>query len=98
MTKRARVRFAGGIVAIGMVLVLSACQTPPNFGAPEETFGAAVRHNISVQTIDPNPQNKMAAPAHDASRAARSIARYQTDQVKKPAEIRTSDTGGSGGQ
>jgi type IV pilus biogenesis protein CpaD/CtpE len=81
-----------------MALVLSACQTPPNFGEPEETFGAAVRHNIAVQTVDPHPQNKMPAPAHDAARAARSIARYQTDQVKKPAEVRTSDMGGGGGK
>ena len=90
--------FVGGIAGIGMVFVLGACQAPPNFGEPEETFGAAVRHNIAVQTVDPNPQNKMAAPAHDAAKAARSIARYQTDQVKKPAEIRTSDAGGGSGK
>jgi hypothetical protein len=87
---------ARGLTAVAMVLVVGACNTPPSYGEPEETFGAAVRHNIAVQTVDPDPQNKMAPPAHDAARAAASIERYQTDRVKKPAEIRTSAAGSSG--
>lgn len=90
-------RFIGGVAAMGMVMVLSACQAPPNFGWPEETFGAAVRHNIAVQTVNPDPQNKMAPPAHDATRAAGSMNRYQTDRVKRPADLRTTDVGGSAG-
>jgi hypothetical protein len=94
MTKHARGRIAGGIAGMGMVLVVSGCQTPPTFGEPEETYGAAVRHNIAVQTVNPDPQNKLTPPAHDAARAAKSMERYKTDKVKQPVEIRTSDVGG----
>jgi type IV pilus biogenesis protein CpaD/CtpE len=94
MTRRARGRIGGWIVGTGMVLVVSGCNTPPTFGEPEETFGAAVRHNIAVQTVNPDPQNKLAPPAHDAARAAGSMERYRTDKVKKPVEIRTSGVGG----
>ncbi len=86
-----------GVLALAAALAASGCQAPPNFGEPEETFGAAVRHNIAAQTVDPDPQNKMAPPTYDAVRAAKSIERYRTDKVKRPAEIRTSDTGGSDG-
>lgn len=69
-------------------------------------LGAAVRHNMALQIIDPNPTYKGdAVPGGNGARTAVAQERYQTDKVEKPERLRTSDvsgddgdSGGSGGK
>ncbi len=55
--------------------LLSACTVP----APtiDEDFGAAVRHNIAVQTINPDAGGKDASDSIDGRRAQQAIERYR---------------------
>jgi hypothetical protein len=68
-------------------LLLGACATDPNPFAPTtaETFGEAVRHNMAVQIIDPEPED-LALPPTDGDRTLLMTGRYKTDKVKKPEE------------
>ena len=61
-------------------------------------FGNAVRHNIEMQTVNPNPQPAAGPIPMDGPRAAGAMERYQTDQVKQPRSLQTTTTvrGGSG--
>ena len=67
--------------------LLGACATDPNPFAPTtaETFGEAVRHNMAVQIIDPEPED-LALPPADGDRTLLMTGRYKTDKVKKPEE------------
>ena len=75
------------------IIALSACNTPPTPGPGEEAFGKAVRHNITMQVVNPEPKPGTAAPAVDGSKSAIAIGRYRSDKVKPPREITTSDVG-----
>jgi type IV pilus biogenesis protein CpaD/CtpE len=75
------------------IIALTACNTPPTLGPGEEAFGKAVRHNIAVQVVNPEPKPDTAAPSFDGSRSAIAIGRYKSDKVKPPREITTSDVG-----
>ena len=77
-------------VWFGLAAILAACQTPPMEPESAEDFGNAVRHNIAVQTLDPEGAAIPAEPSGDGNRAALAIGRYQTDQVKRPAGYSTS--------
>lgn len=58
-------------------------------------FGDSVRHNIAVQTIDPDPPYADEPTVHDARQVIDAYGRYRTGKVKQPSPIGTS--GGTGG-
>ena len=63
----------------------------------EATFGDAVRHNMTMQVVNPEPLPQTAATApFDGDRAALMMLRYKSDQVEEPAELRTTTVGGGG--
>ena len=70
--------------------VLSACETPND-------FGAAVQSNIATQTVNPNAPMSKPPQRMNGERAALGQKRYTTDTVKQPENMETSDVSGSGG-
>lgn len=79
------------IIILGLgALVTSACQT--TMDEPSEVFGAAVRHNIAVQTVEPTPEQKQNTYIRpDSQRIAKARERYRNDEVEEPEELRTTD-------
>jgi hypothetical protein len=77
------------LAVAGTTLALSAC-TPPSLGPTDEGFGNAVRHNIAVQTVNPEPSPEPGPPTFDGRRAAIAYGRYQADKVKQPSGLKTS--------
>ena len=82
---------------VAALFALSACESTPTTGPGEEAFGNAVRHNMTVQVVNPEPKPDAAAAPVDGSKIAIAIGRYKSDKVKPPREIRTSDVGSDGG-
>ena len=60
-------------------------------------FGEANRQTYAAMIIDPDPQydEPMATSAEHAAQAAE---RYREGEVKQPERIRSTETGGSGGE
>lgn len=79
---------------VATILLLGGCNMPGS-GPGSASFGDAVRQNVAVQAVDPEPAAIEEAPALDADRTAIAIGRYQTDKVKEPRELRTSDVIGN---
>lgn len=65
------------LLTTSLLATLSACQTP--MGEPIGQFGDAVRHNLALQVIDPEPLMEAPPLELDGARAALAIARYQQD-------------------
>jgi type IV pilus biogenesis protein CpaD/CtpE len=84
--------------AIGAAMLLGACSDRLPLSQPDN-FGAAVRHNVEMQIVNPTAQPEPGPTPMDGSRAALAFKRYQTDQVKQPKSLSTSgiSLGGSGG-
>lgn len=85
------------LVGAACALALAGCsmdnQTPMG-----RDFGESVRHNIMVQTIDPEPPYADAgAPDMNGRRAVDAFTRYETDKVKQPRPETTSDIMGTTG-
>ncbi len=80
------------VVALAPLLALGACGHP-DFGPGAADFGNAVKQNIAVQSVNPEPELALTPPDMDGSRAAIAVGRYQADKVKPPRELRTSDVG-----
>ena len=77
-----------GLVAIA--LMASACQT--TMDQPSEMFGASVKHNIKVQTIEPTEEQKQNTYIRpDSQRMAKARERYRKDDVEKPEDLQTTD-------
>ncbi len=77
------------ILALSTVSV-SACQT--TMDEPSEVFGAAVRHNIAVQTVEPTPEQKQNTYIRpDSQRMAAARERYRQDEVEEPEDLTTID-------
>ncbi len=69
-------------------LALVGCQT--TMQEPTENFGAAIRHNIAVQTVEPTPEQKQNTYIRpDSQRMAAARERYKQDQVEEPEDLRT---------
>src|SRR5690349_21666860 len=65
----------------------------------EAHFGQSVRHNIAVQTVNPDGPSSDVLEASGA-RAALAQQRYRTDKVEKPvgaATLKSTTESGSGG-
>jgi type IV pilus biogenesis protein CpaD/CtpE len=83
------------LLVLGFIPVaLAACEPPRATLSP--SFGNAVRHNIAVQTINPNPNETMIAPDLNGERAAEVMDRYKQGQIK-PAPTFAAPTTTSGG-
>ena len=78
----------------GAALAISGCT--PN----DTTMGGAMKHNVAVQTIDPDPDyTGDRIEGGDGTHAAAATARYLKGTVKEPATLTTTSgsTSGSGG-
>lgn len=69
-----------------MALPLLAACTPI-----DATMGNAVKQSFAAQVIDPDPQYDEPQDTQ-AAKVALAVARYRSDQVKKPDTIRTTDS------
>lgn len=70
------------------LLALGACGTQKPLG---RDFGNSIRHNMAVQTVNPEPST--VSPLYDGEHAARAIQKYREGTVEEPKPITT--TGGS---
>lgn len=77
-------KFELKIIATGALLMsLSACATTDS-SMTGDTFGAAVRHNIAVQFVEPTPEQKQNTYIRPSpERTALALERYKTDEVEK---------------
>lgn len=82
------------ILSITALAGLAACSTVST--GPDVELGAAVRNNIAVQTINPEPTYEGDA-AVMADRPAIAVERYRADKVEKPVKTSTSNLGGDSG-
>ena len=83
-------------------LLLAGCNTANSvIGAEDKRLGEAVKYDMAIQTINPDPVYAPdgALPGDSGAQAAAATKRYRTDAVKKIEEIKTSTstTGGGGG-
>ena len=92
------------VAAAAIASTLAACSDRLALSEPDN-FGAAVRHNIEAQVVNPNPQPEAGPIPMDGNRAGLALNRYQADRVKQPRPLTTSGIsvfsaggGGSGGQ
>lgn len=64
----------------------------------DTTLGGALRHNIALQVIDPDPQPQTDAMEGGAGeRSAAAVKRYNEGTVKQPANTSTTMTISGGG-
>ncbi|HEX6978893.1 MAG TPA: hypothetical protein VF342_06300 [Alphaproteobacteria bacterium] len=78
------------IVPVLAAAALAACaESPPYLSAADESFGNAVRHNMALQVVNPDPQPDPGPIALEGDRALIALERYRTDQVKQPRPLRT---------
>ena len=68
--------------------LLMACQTTMDM--PTDGFGAAVKHNIAAQAVEPTPEQKQNTYIQpDSQRMAVARERYKKDQVERPTDLQT---------
>lgn len=71
--------------AAALGLFASAC-TPTDI-----TFGNAVRTTMAAQVVNPDPEYD-GPQTTDGTKGAAAVKRYQTDTVKQPEAIRTTES------
>lgn len=71
-----------------LLLALGACSTQKPLG---RDFGNSIRHNMAVQTVNPEPST--VSPLYDGEHAARAIEKYREGTVEDLETVPT--TGGS---
>lgn len=77
------------ILLAASALALTACEAPRTL-SPD--FGAAVRHNMAVQIINPSPAvAEDVQPDQDGKRAGDAWERYRTGTVYRPKTMATTD-------
>jgi hypothetical protein len=88
------------LVAVAVPLtMLAACNTVnPQTGSVDPAFGEALKYDMAVQTIDPDPvyAADAAKPGDHGDKGAAAVKRYRTDTVKTVEAVQTTG-GGSGG-
>lgn len=83
------------ILGAALALLLAGCNTTHSvIGAEDKRFGEAVKYDLAIQTINPDPVYSPdgALPGGDAAKAAAATKRYRTDAVKAVEEIKTSNS------
>ena len=88
------------ILGAALALLLAGCNTTHSvIGAEDKRFGEAVKYDLAIQTINPDPVYPPdgAQPGDSGAQAAAATKRYRTDAVKKIEDLKTSTstTGGS---
>ena len=77
------------LTPLSALVLLTACagaeRQPPAPVTSEVTYGEAVRRNMAVQIVDPEPTDLTLPPA-DGARTALMLRRYQADRVTPPEE------------
>ena len=81
-----------------LLVALAGCQTAaplPQAGSLDAGFGEAVKYDMAIQTIDPDPvyDANDAQPGADGAKGAAAAKRYRTDQVKQIESQTTTSTG-----
>lgn len=81
-------------ITLAALITLSSCQTDP-------TMGGAVKHNIALQVVNPDPQyEEVAIEGTSGTTNQKAQERYRKGIVKQPPTIRTTTInvgGGDGG-
>ncbi|MHA6317990.1 hypothetical protein ACXYN8_10045 [Altererythrobacter sp. CAU 1778] len=80
-------------------LLLAGCMSYGNAAVGEfdpEAFGEANRQTYAAMVVDPDPQYDEPL-ATSADKAAQAVDRYNTDTVKEPDTIRSTEGVGDGG-
>ena len=83
------------ILGAALALLLAGCNTTHSvIGAEDKRLGEAVKYDLAIQTINPDPVYPAngALPGGDAAKAAAATKRYRTDAVKAVEEIKTSNS------
>jgi len=81
-------------LALGL---LAGCNTVnPQSGSVEPGFGEALKYDMAVQVIDPDPvySADAAQPGEQGDKLAPAVKRYRTDAVKNVETVSTSAGGG----
>ena len=88
-------RFAA--IAIALPLLAGCASTMPSLleEPGDSQFGEANRQTMMAQVIDPDPAYEGPATS-SGDHAADAIERYNTDKVKEPDSIRTTNVGSGG--
>lgn len=86
-------------ILLAPALVLGGCaseigQHGGSLAQVHAAFGDAVRHNIAVQTV--NPEGSTEPVASSAARSSAAVAAYYADEVEKPRSPGTTDVAQSG--
>lgn len=76
------------VMTLLSLLALGACGTQKPLG---RDFGNSIRHNMAVQTVNPEPST--VSPLYDGEHAARAIKKYHEGNVTVPESVTT--TGGT---
>ena len=86
-------RFKSMLILAGTALAAAGC-TPVDPG-----FGEAVRYDMAVQTVDPDPQFPADAhqPGDHGEKAQKATDRYRKGATKPVVQQSSSATGGSSG-
>jgi hypothetical protein len=87
------------LLAPAALLLLSACDTVyPASQSIDPGFGEAVKYDMAIQVIDPDPvyTAEGARPGDSGDKAAGAVKRYRSGQVKEPTKESTTTGGGSG--
>lgn len=72
------------LTVIPALCILAGCNTVhKNIGMDDPGMGEAVRYNVAVQTINPDPvySEDGAQPGDNGARGAAAVKRYRTDQA-----------------
>lgn len=89
--------FSRHLIAIPALVLLAGCQTPlPQAGSADAGFGEAVKYDMALQTIDPDPVYPpgSAEPGTSGTTNADAAKRYRTGTVK-PVEVTTTSASGA---
>lgn len=83
------------LIAPFALAMLAACNTVnPQTGSVDPAFGEALKYDMAIQTIDPDPvyAEGDAEPGEHGEKGAAAVQRYRTDKVKQVEQVAT--TGG----
>ena len=86
------------LIAPILLVLLAGCQTAaplPQAGSLDAGFGEAVKYDMAIQVIDPDPvyDANDAQPGADGAKGAAAVKRYRTDTVKAVESQATTQAG-----
>lgn len=87
-------------LAAAALLATGACETlDKQTGSVDPGFGEALKYDMAIQTINPDPvyDDKGAKPGASGAKGAEAVKRYRTDRVKEPSVMSTTSVGGGAG-